>query len=112
MRKVELRTQLVSIREVLGKAISDTGPGPRTFILNYRENTRRINEMKFLQSYKSKIIDPDGVMQFEAARKMLSEIEHERANNPGSMAQDISDEKLANLYSLRDNWDERSKFKK
>lgn len=108
--EADLRTQLVGIRNGLGKAISDTGPGPRTFISNYRENTRRINEMKFLQSYKPKIIDANGVMQFEAVCKMLSEIEQERANNPGSMAQDISDEKLASLYSLRDNWDEPGKF--
>lgn len=84
--EADLRTQLVSIRDALGKAISDTGPAPQTFISNYRENTRRINEMKFLQSYKSKITDVDGVMQFEAVCKMLGEIERERANNLGSMA--------------------------
>ena len=104
--EVNLRSQLVSIRDVLGSVISYSGPELRTFILNYRENTRLVNEMKILQSYRSKIIDANGIMQFAAVCEMLAEIEHERANNPDSLAQDISDEKLASLYSLRDNWND------
>ncbi len=64
--------------------------------------------MKFLQSYK--LHDAAGVLQLEAVgNKLPAEIEHERANNPGSLAQDISDETLAKLCSLRDNWDDPSK---
>jgi hypothetical protein len=99
------RNQLVVIRDILGNAIADTGPVQKTFVTKYRENTRRINEMKFLQSYQPKLVDAAGVMQFEAVRNMLAEIEHETANNPGSLAPDISTETLARLYSLRDNWD-------
>ncbi len=106
-----LRSELVSVRNVLAKTIEDAGEGPKIFVRNYRENTRRINEMKFLQAYKSKLVDAAGVMQLEAVQNMLAEIEHERASNPGSLAQDISDEKLASLYSLRDNWDDPSKLK-
>ena len=49
-------------------------------------------------------------MQLEAVHNMLAEIEHERANNPGSLAKDISDETLASLYRLRDNWDDPNKL--
>ena len=42
---------------------------------------------------------------------MLAEIEYEKMTNLGSLAQDISDETLARLYKLRDNWDDPSKLK-
>lgn len=106
-----LRSQLVSVRDVLAKTIENSGPEPKTFVTNYREGTRHINEMRFLQSYQPKLVDGVGVMQLEAFHNMLAEIEHERANNPGSPAQDISDETLASLYKLRDNWDDPSKLK-
>ena len=104
-----LRSQLVAIREELGSAIAKTGTEPKAFVTEYRERTRQINEMRFLQSYKLR--DEAGIPQLEAVSNMLAEIEHERANNPGSLAQDISDETLAKLYNLRDNWDDPSEFK-
>jgi hypothetical protein len=104
-----LRSELVAVRDKLGKCIADTGTGPKTFVTEYRERTRRINEMKLLQSYE--LHDAAGVLQLEAVGNMLAEIEHERANNPGSLAQDISDETLAKLYSIRDNWNDPSKWK-
>lgn len=106
--EITLRNQLVNIREVAAKVIEDAGPGPKTFVENYRSSTRRINEMRFLQSYNLK--DSDGNIQRESFERMLLEIEHERAHHPGSLTQDISDEALAKLYDLRDNWDNPSKF--
>jgi hypothetical protein len=104
-----LRSQLVSLRDVLAGTIEETSPEAKTFVTNYREGTRHINEMKFLQSYK--LHDPAGNMQLDALRNMLVDIEYQRANNPGSRAQDISVDTLARLYSLRDNWDDPSKLK-
>jgi hypothetical protein len=106
-----LRSELVGIRDVIAKTIEDTGDGPKTLVANYRKSTRRINEMKYLQSYKPKLFDAAGEMQLEAVQNMLIKIEHERANDPGSLAQDISDECLTKLYNLRDNWDDPSKLK-
>jgi hypothetical protein len=107
--ETDLRNQLVGVRDVLAKSIEDSGEGPKAFIENYRENTRKINEMKYLQSYK--LADAAGTMQFDLLCDMLTKIEYERANNPGSLAQDISGGKLARLYNLRDNWDDPSKLK-
>ena len=101
-----LRSEIVNIRDVMAETIRKSGEGPKTFVDNYRENTRKINEMKFLQAYKPRLVDEASVMQLDAVRNMIAEIEHARANDPGSLAQDISEEKLAGLYSLRDNWNE------
>lgn len=90
----------------MGKCLEDCGPEAKAFVTNYRASTRRINEIKLLQSYKPKLIDATGNMQLEAFQNMLAEIEYERANNPGSLAQDISEEALARLYRLRDSWDD------
>ncbi len=107
----DLRSQLVSVRDSLAKSIEDVGPEARIFVSNYRESTRHINEMKLLQSYKTRLLDANGIMQFEAFCNMLTEIEYDRANTHGSLAQDVSKEALAKLYDLRDNWDDPSKLK-
>jgi hypothetical protein len=102
---LKLRGELVAVRNTLGKVITDSNPGLNAFVTNYLANTRRLNEMKFLQGYKSKLLDNEGVMQREALEAMLADIEHQRDTQPGSLAQDISQEALARLYRLRDNWD-------
>lgn len=104
-----LRSELVSLRDVLGESIAVTGDGPRAFIANYRESTRKINEMRTLQSYK--VTDEAGQMQLAAVKYMIADLENERANNPGSLAQDISEEKMAGLYRLIEHWDDPRKLK-
>ena len=106
-----LRSKLVAIRDVLAKTIEGAGEGPKAFVANFRESTRRMNEMKYLQAYKPKLVDASGVMQRTAFQQMLAEIEDARANYPGSLAQDISAETLAALYRIRDNWDDPPKLK-
>ena len=106
-----LRTQLVGLRDVLAKTLEESSPEAKTLVTNYRESTRHINEMKFLQAYKPKLVDSAGVMQLEALKSMLAEIEYEKMTNLGSLAQDISEKTLARLYKLRDNWDDPSKLK-
>lgn len=104
-----LRSELVGLRDVLGRSITDAGDGPKAFIENYRESTRKINEMKVLQSYK--LTDDAGQMRLAAVKDMIADLENERANNPGSLAQDISEEKMTGLYRLVEHWDDPSKLK-
>ena len=49
-----LRTQLMGLRDVLAKTLEASSPEAKTLVTNYRESTRHINEMKFLQAYKPK----------------------------------------------------------
>jgi len=107
---LRLRGELVASRNGLAQALTDTNPRLNTFVANYLASTRCISEKKFLQAYKPGLMDQNGVMQLESVKAMLADIEHQRDTEPGSRAQDISDEALARLYSLRDNWNEPSKL--
>lgn len=96
------------MRDSLGESIEKSGDGPKGFIADYRERTRQISEMTVLQSYK--LTDETGDPQLAAVKHMVADLENQRANDPGSRAQDISEKKMADLYHLIDHWDDpRSK---
>ena len=67
-----LRSEMVNIRDVMAETIRKSGAGPKTFVDNYREATRKVNEMKFLQAYKRRLVDEAGVMQLDAVRNMIA----------------------------------------
>ena len=94
------------VRQGEGTA-SDTSDGARAYIADYRRRTREIREMKVVQSYATK--DAAGNVDLNLVRAMVVDLERERAT-PESMAQAVSDEKMANLYRLIANWNDPSKL--
>lgn len=102
-----LRSELVTVEGILGQSVADTSDGARAYIADYRRRTREIREMKVLQSYAMK--DAAGNVDLNLVRAMVADLERERAT-PGSMAQAVSDKKMADLYRLIANWNDPSKL--
>ena len=100
-----LRNELVAVEGILGQSVADTSDGARAYIADYRRRTREIREMKVVQSYATK--DAAGNVDLNLVRAMVADLERERAT-PGSMAQAVSDEKMADLYRLIANWNDPS----
>ena len=102
-----IRGELVTVEGVLGQSVADTSDGSRAYIADYRRRAREIREMQVLQSYATK--DGGGNIDFGLVRAMVADLERERVT-PGSMAQAVSDEKMADLYRLIANWNDPSKL--
>ena len=103
-----LRSELVTVEGILGQSVADMSDGARAYIADYRHRTREIREMKVLQSYAIK--DTAGNVDLNLVRAMVADLERERTT-PGSMAQAVSDEKMADLYRLIANWNDPSKLR-
>lgn len=95
--------ELITVEGVLGQSVADISDGSRAYITDYRRRARKIREMQVLQSYATK--DAGGNMDLELVRAMVADLDRERAT-PGSMAQAVSDEKLAELFGLIANWND------
>ena len=102
-----MRNDLVSVEEVLGSSLAAMTDATRAYIADYRRRSRVIREMRVLQSYKT--TDEAGNADLTLVRAMVADLERARAV-PGSMAQVISDDKMASLYHLIAYWSDSSKL--
>ena len=103
-----IRCELVTIEGVLGQSVADASDGARAYVADYRRRTGEIREMQVLQSYAT--LNAAGNLDLDLVRRMVADLERERAT-PGSMAQAVSDDKMADLYRLIANWDDPSKLR-
>ena len=109
--KVELvnpmRADLMAVEGVLGNSLADMNDEARAYVSGYRNDSRKIREMRVLQSYRT--TDELGNADLTLVRAMVTDLEQARTI-PGSMAQSISKDKMASLNRLIAHWEDPSEL--
>jgi hypothetical protein len=95
--------QLLRLRDVLDQAIEGAAPGFRQYLDNFRDASRRIDEMTALQDYRADLFDTANRMQYSRVQRMMKDIVDRRMDTGVNAHHSITPETMARLWQLRDD---------
>jgi hypothetical protein len=97
---IHVSGELKDIRDALDKAIEGGAPGYRTYMDNYANASRRINELEVLQGHENGLNGFKTFVPYQAMMRKIVEAREKPGNNP---YKSISDDTMAKLWNLRDD---------
>jgi hypothetical protein len=95
--------QLTRLKQVLDGVIENGAPGFGDYLRNFAEASRKIDEMRALQGYRTSLFDSHGIMQPARVQKMMKDIVDARAARSLEPEQSFTPETMQDLWNLRDS---------
>lgn len=95
--------QLTRLKEVLDGVIESGAAGFGDYLSEFAQASRRIDEMKALQGYRTSLFDSHGIIQPGRVQKMMKDIVDARAARSLEPEKSITPETMQGLWALRDS---------
>lgn len=95
--------ELIQLRDLLDQSIEAGAQGFGAYLENWRNASRRIDEMSVLQDHRAGLFDSANRMQYSRVQKMMRSVVDRRMQGGANPYQSITPENMARLWALRDD---------